>query len=121
EDIADRIRLVRDYVTDPDAPVDDVERAILGYACDVASRIGTTRPALPRRATAEATGYGERAVRNAFRRLHGRKLLLLAVPGRAGVPGTDRARAGLYHLPDEETLLTSYQCRETRPMGPQAQ
>lgn len=119
DDARSHARLVRDVlVTDPDAPLNDTERAVLAAACTIAERNGTTRPAMPRREVAELAGVTEKAARCALERLDRRRLLRLDVPGRRGAPGAGKARAALYRLPDDpETYLS----RVPRPMGPSAQ
>lgn len=120
EDALEHVAVVRDWVADADSPLDDNERAVMAAACVVAARIGTTRPALARRALIEETGLGERTVRTTLARLDARGVLRLEVPGRSGADA-GRRRAALYRLPDREGLGTSYLYRETRSMGPPAQ
>jgi hypothetical protein len=114
------VAVVRDWAADTSSPLDSNERAVMAAACRIAERIGTTRPALPRRTLVEETGLGERTVRTTLGRLDRRQLLVLEVPGKAAGE-TSRRRAGLYRLPDPATLETAYLYRETRSVGPLAQ
>jgi hypothetical protein len=77
------------------AALTDTDRAVLTHALNEARRIGTDRPALPRRTIVQKTGLGERAVRNALERLVG--LGWLTVEDR-GASGSLRKRAALYKL-----------------------
>lgn len=77
------------------ADLDPGERAVLDHALVLAARIGTDRPALPRRRVAEATGLGVKAVRCAVSRLVALGWLQLDVPGS---PGPRSRRANLYRL-----------------------
>lgn len=118
-----RIRERADTVTavaaDPEAPLPDAYRAVLAHAANVARRNGTTRPALPRRAVAEATGLTERTARTTLEALHRDGLLRLEVPGRSS-SDPRRQRAGLYQLP-AAAALTAYLYPKYGSMGRGAQ
>lgn len=114
-EIIARTHELRDLIADPDLDLTDDERAVLAYAIDFAEARRTLRPALPRRAVAEATGLSERRARSTLAELDRRGLLPLAKRGRSGL---ENARASLYRLPAPDAL---HLCRETRPMGRPAQ
>jgi hypothetical protein len=120
DDALVRVAAVRDWAADAGSPLDDNERAVMAAACRIAERIGTTRPALPRRTLVQETGLGERTVRTTLDRLGRRQLLVLEVPGKAAGDAS-RRRAHLYRLPDPAALDSSYLYRGTRSVGPPAQ
>jgi hypothetical protein len=115
------VAAVRAYVADADADLTEADRAVLAHAADVSERNGTDRPALPRRRIVEATGLGDRAVRNALARLGRRGLLVCAVRGRPAGQATrpENRRASCYRLPPPRD--PSYLYRGTRSVGPPAQ
>lgn len=117
--IAERITATRTLAGDADATLTDAERAILCHAATVAERNRTDRPALPRRATADTLGLGERTVRDTLAALVRRDLLTLAVRGQAARTAKFQ-RANLYRLPTPAAVHT-YLYRETRSMGRSAQ
>ncbi|WP_100502178.1 hypothetical protein [Geodermatophilus chilensis] len=119
-EVAARVAAVREAVADVGADLTDTERAILAHAADIAERNRTDRPAVPRDATADALGMGQKAVRCALDRLDRRGVLVRAVPGRRASEESGRRRSALYHLPTPEAI-TTYLYRGTRSIGPSAQ
>lgn len=122
DDVLAVVQELRDVLADSVHQLPDAEAAVLLYALDFAAEKGTSRPALPRRAVAAACkprGVGERAARNAQRRLADAGVLRLAVRGRAGVGSATQTsgKASLYRLPTA-AALHAYLCRGTRPVGP---
>jgi hypothetical protein len=109
---------LRDFVADPDSPLQDAQRAVLAHAAAMATTYGTDRPALPRRDLQEASGLGLTALRTVLRGLHDAGLLVLVDPGRSGGPNVRKRRAALYRLPSPDAL---YLYRETRSVVPLAQ
>jgi len=117
-----RAQAVGLIAADADVPLADPQRALLAYAAEVASGQGSVSVNLPRVATAQATGLGEKAVRLNLDRLVERGLLDLVERGRARTrarPG----RANVYRLPDEAglRLARTSLSRETRQVGPERQ
>ncbi len=88
----------RRKLEDPEASLTDADRRVLAFACSEIERRGLERVTLPWRAVRDATGLGERTVKNSLRRLVSSRHLLIAVVGRSG-SGTGR-RATIYRLPD---------------------
>ncbi|WP_409330386.1 hypothetical protein [Trujillonella humicola] len=120
DDALAHVAAVQEWVVDAASPLDSNERAVMAAACRIAERIGTTRPALPRRMLMEETRLGERTVRTTLDRLNQRQLLVLEVPGKPGGDAS-RRRAHLYRLPDATALESSYLYRGTRSVGPPVQ
>lgn len=123
EEVERRAAAASITAADPDVDLSDTDRAVLAYAAEQHRARGMTRVALPWRAVQEATGLGERATKNALRRLTNRGLLNLDIRGRSD-PDPKKRRAHLFALPDAATFaarVASYLCRGTRPMGPPAQ
>ncbi len=118
-----RARALLRVVEDPAADLRDVDRAVLAYTADLALTRGIDRLALPWREVMASTGYGERAVKNALRRLTERQLLTHTDPGRAGGPEAKRRRAALYRIPDPEALVAAalHLYPETGSVGPPRQ
>ncbi len=119
EQIRERADTVTAVAADPETPLPDAYRAVLAHAANVARRNGTTRPALPRRAVAEATGLTERTARTTLGALHLDGLLRLEVAGRSS-SDPRRQRAALYQLPDA-AALTAYLYPKYGSMGHLAQ
>ncbi len=87
----------RRKLEDPDASLTAPDRRVLGFACSEIERRGLERVTLPWRAVRDATGLGERTVKNSLQRLVSSRHLLVAVAGRSG-QGPSR-RATVYRLP----------------------
>lgn len=77
------------------AELDEADRRVMEWAIVEAERLGTDRPALPRRAVMAGTNLPERAVRGALARLC--ELGWLVCEDR-GLPGTLLKRAALYRV-----------------------
>lgn len=118
-----RARALLRVVEDPATDLRDVDRAVLAYTADLALTRGIDRLALPWREVMAGTGYGERAVKNALRRLTERQMLTRTDPGRAGGPEAKRRRAALYRIPDPEALAAAdlHLYPETGSVGPPRQ
>ena len=119
ENRAAALRLV---AADAEVDLADAQRVLLVYAADKAASQGSPSVNLPRAATAEATGLGEKAVRLHLDRLVERGMLALAERGRARTKSRP-GRANVYRMPEEVMLrhaVTSLS-RETRQVGPSAQ
>jgi hypothetical protein len=102
-----------------DAVLPDAEKLVLQFAVDVARTKGTSRPTLPRREVAAATGLGEKAVRGCLDRLDDRGLLVLKVRGRRGKPGGPRKpMANAFQLPDPKALRSLIPVPASGSVGP---
>lgn len=104
DDVDARIRFARDLVADPDVPIPDNDRAVISHGCDIGDRLGTDRPALPRRAVSEATGLTDKAVRVSLGRLHNSGLMPCEVRGMSGGSRAKVRRASCYRLPSEYSV-----------------
>lgn len=120
EDAIAHAKYVLAWAAHPNVDLPSTVRTVLVFAAEEGIRYGTTRPALPRRLVAEKAGLGERQVRTALTWLERCDLLILDQRGRPAGADALRRRANLYLLPSQESM-NSYQCRETRPVGPTAQ
>lgn len=117
DQVLTHITAVENFIADADGALTENQHAVLQYAVTVARKHSTTRPALPRLATAEATGLTERTTRTTIASLVTAGLLVLDVRGWGGkTEAKARWRANLYRLPDEVAIST-YLSRETRPVG----
>ncbi len=115
-----RVSSLTAVLEEPGCGLLDADRRVLAYACGRAVELGTTRVALPKLATAEAVGMGERSTKNSLDRLHKAGLLVLVERGRPGGPSSRQRQANLYELADAERAA-SYLYRGTRSVRPPAQ
>lgn len=110
EDIRIEIAAVRTWLTVAAMP--DDHTAVMIHAVDTADRLGTTRPALPWRQVAEATGLNPRRTRDTLAALIEDQALTL---DQRGYAGRTKRRANLYRLPDA-AARDAYLYRGTRSM-----
>lgn len=103
---------------DPEAELTDGERLLLLYVADLAASLNSSAVNLPRAATAQATGLGEKAVRLALPRLVERGLLDQIEHGRARTK-TRPGRANTYRIPEGSQLRRATSpSRVSRQVGP---
>lgn len=125
---AERAAAVLEVVQDPAADLTGPERDVLAHAASTVLRLhreGKQVDLAPmaRREVADCTGLSERITRTTIGRLVGRNLLQLVVRGSSGVPGAKRedgrpwATAGLYRLPEPDTLARLLSVPENRSVG----
>lgn len=111
--VAKRHAIALAAAADTTNALSDADRTVLRYAAALATERGMTRVTLPWRTVQVATGLGERATKNALKRLTAAGYLILAQHGLPGGPRAKKRRANVYEL----ALIKS---RGTRPVGPRA-
>jgi hypothetical protein len=109
-------------VADPDVSLAAAQRDLLHHAASKAAAQGSVSVNMPRAATAQATGLGEKAVRLHLDRLVRQGFLDLVEHGRARTK-TRPGRANVYRIPDEPLLRLAVASlsRETRHIDPEVQ
>jgi hypothetical protein len=116
-----RAKNLRILVADADVDLTDTERKLLMHVADEVARVGSSAVNLPRAATAQATGLGEKAVRLALPRLVERGMLNQTEHGRSRTK-TKPGRANTYQIPDDAMLrlaaAATSPSRVPRQVGP---
>jgi hypothetical protein len=104
--VAERVARARLLAEDPDAPLDDAERAVLLAVAAEQERRGLTQVALSKRRLVELSGVPEWTARKAQQRLVDRGVVRLVARGRRGKPDSGvEPRAAILALPAREVPL----------------